>query len=51
MIFFRLLKNVQMQGSRNPEERTWRYAAQACPVLDTGKDERNAADGLFSAVC
>jgi len=24
---------------------------QACPVLDTGKDEENAADGGFSAAC
>ena len=24
---------------------------QACPVLDTGKDEGNAADGRFSAAC
>jgi hypothetical protein len=24
---------------------------QACPVLDAGKDEGNAADGCFSAAC
>jgi len=24
---------------------------QACPVLDTGKDEGNDADGRFSAAC
>jgi len=30
----------------------YRYTPkQACPVLDTGKDEGNAADGLFSAAC
>jgi len=27
------------------------YAAIACPVLDTGKDEGNEADGCFSAAC
>jgi hypothetical protein len=27
------------------------YAAIACPVLDTGKDEGNAADRRFSAAC
>jgi len=30
----------------------YRYTPQqACPVLDTGKDEGNAADGRFSAAC
>jgi hypothetical protein len=24
---------------------------QACPVLDTGRDEGNAIDGRFSAAC
>jgi len=58
--FLRLLKNAQTQvelceiplagAPKILERRTWMYA-QACPVLDTGKDEGNAADGLFSAAC
>jgi hypothetical protein len=42
----RLVKNIQMQGTRNSEE--WgvlfRYAAMT-------KDKRNAADGCFSPAC
>jgi hypothetical protein len=53
VILSRLLKNAQMQGTRNPEE--WgvlgRTPQQTCPVLDTGKNEGNAADGRFSAAC
>jgi hypothetical protein len=47
VIFRGLLKNAQMQGPRKPETQEninrsvlgGRTPQQACPVLDTGKDE------------
>jgi hypothetical protein len=44
--FFRLFKNVQMQGPRWFDKLTM-TSRRACPELAEGKDEGNAADGRF----
>jgi hypothetical protein len=63
-IFYRLLKNAQMQGTRNPESgvatnkerllsrrRVGESVRRTWMYAATTKDEGNVADGRFSAAC
>jgi len=45
-LFLKSLKNAQIQGARNPQQRGVLYAYAA-----TTEDEGNAADVRFSATC
>jgi hypothetical protein len=50
-MFRRLLKNAQMQDSRNPEAQDVINNAYLKQYAATTKDKGNAADGRFLAAC